>query len=177
MRASGESQSAWRLESTTQQQWCTGYEPGGCCCSHPSSARERLLSRRWLGTSCSPARRRFETASRQCAPQWRCRAHCPSPARTGRTVASALVPRRGERWDESMLFPSSQPPTPGPRRLSCDGCAQPKVERVDARPTSTQRQCRGEVTTSMDCVTLPARGGHGSTPNDKSRHSDLSACS
>ena len=23
----------------------------------------------------------------------------------------------------------------------------------------------------MDCVTLPARGGHGSTPNDKSRHS------
>ena len=73
MRASGES--GWRLESTTQQQWCTGYEPGGCCCSHPSSARERLLSRRWLGTSCSPARRRFETASRQCAPQWRCRAH------------------------------------------------------------------------------------------------------
>ena len=35
--------------------------------------------------------------------------------------------------------------------LSCDGCAQPKVERVDARPTSTQRQCRGEATTSMDC--------------------------
>ena len=33
----------------TQQQWCTGYEPGGCCCSHPSSARERLLSRRWFG--------------------------------------------------------------------------------------------------------------------------------
>ena len=31
---------AWRLVSTTQQQWCTGYEPGGCCCSHPSSARE-----------------------------------------------------------------------------------------------------------------------------------------
>ena len=40
---------AWRLASTTQQQWCTGYEPGGCCCSHPSSARERLLSRRWIG--------------------------------------------------------------------------------------------------------------------------------
>ena len=29
---------AWRLASTTQQQWCTGYEPRGCCCSHPSSA-------------------------------------------------------------------------------------------------------------------------------------------
>ena len=100
-RASGES--AWRLESTTQQQWCTGYEPGDCCCSHPSSARERLLSRRWLGTSCSPARRRFETASRQCAPQWRCRAHCPSPARTGRTVASALVPRRGTETNRSFF--------------------------------------------------------------------------
>ena len=60
MRASCES--VWRLESTTQQQWCTGYEPGGCCCSHPSSARERLLSRRWIGTSCSPARRRFDVA-------------------------------------------------------------------------------------------------------------------
>ena len=60
MRASCES--VWRLESTTQQQWCTGYEPGGCCCSHPSSARERLLSRRWFGTSCSPARRRFDFA-------------------------------------------------------------------------------------------------------------------
>ena len=30
--------------------------------------------------------------------------------------------------------------------LSCDGCAQPKVERVDARPTSTQRRCRAEET-------------------------------
>ena len=42
MRASGES--AWRLESTTQQQWCTGYEPGDCCCSHPSSASESACS-------------------------------------------------------------------------------------------------------------------------------------
>ena len=55
--------------------------------------------------------------------------------------------------------------------LSCDGCAQPKVGRVDARPISTQRRCRGEETTSMDCVTLPARGGHGSTPKGQTRHS------
>ena len=53
--------------------------------------------------------------------------------------------------------------------LSCDGCAQPKVERVDARPTSTQRQCRGEETTSMDCVT--DEGGHGSTPKGQTAHS------
>ena len=59
LRASSEL--AWRLASTAQQQWCTGYEPGGCCCSHPSSARERLLSRRWFGTNCSSARWRFET--------------------------------------------------------------------------------------------------------------------
>ena len=41
-----------------------------------------------------------------------------------------------------------------------------KVERVDARPTSTQRRCRGEVTTSMDFIALIARGGHPlTTPN------------
>ena len=55
--------------------------------------------------------------------------------------------------------------------LSCDRYAQPKVERVDTRPTSTQRWCRGEVTTSMDCVTLPDRGGHGSTPKGQTAHS------
>ena len=55
--------------------------------------------------------------------------------------------------------------------LSCDRYAQPKVERVDARPTSTQRQCRGEETTSMDCVTLPDEGGHGSTPKGQTAHS------
>lgn len=57
---------AWRLASTTQQQWCMGYEPGDCCCSHPASARERLLSRRWLCTNCSSARWRFETAIAAC---------------------------------------------------------------------------------------------------------------
>ena len=50
------SESEWRLASTMQQQWCTGYEPGDCCCSHPASARERLLSRRWFCTTCSSAR-------------------------------------------------------------------------------------------------------------------------
>ena len=29
-----------------QHRWCTGYKLGGCYCSHPSSARERLLYRR-----------------------------------------------------------------------------------------------------------------------------------
>ena len=93
LRASSEL--AWRLASTAQQQWCTGYEPGGCCCSHPSSARERLLSRRWLGTSCSPARRRFDVAFGAIPRQRRDRGIAGVSARSGRTVASALVPRRG----------------------------------------------------------------------------------
>ena len=94
LRASGAS--AWRLESTTQQQWCTGYEPGDCCCSRPASAKERLLSRRWFCTTCSSARSRFETAPEMCAAahdSWA--AHILSSARSGRTVASASVPRRG----------------------------------------------------------------------------------
>ena len=102
VRASCES--AWRLESTTQQQWCTGYEPGGCCCSHPSSARERLVSRRWTGTSCSPARRRSETALAAIPRQRRDRGIAGVYACSRRTVASASVPRRGtgkNRW----IFP------------------------------------------------------------------------
>ena len=43
--------------------------------------------------------------------------------------------------------------------LSCHGYAQPKVERVDARPTSTQRRCRGEETTSMDCGSRASQAG------------------
>ena len=40
---------------TTQQQWCTGYEPGGKAAVAPihHRARERLLPGRWFGTSCS----------------------------------------------------------------------------------------------------------------------------
>ena len=93
VRASCES--AWRLESTTQQQWCTatGYEPGGCCCSHAASARERLLSRRWIGTSCSPARRRFDLAYGAIPRQRQGRGIAGVSARSGWTVASALVPR------------------------------------------------------------------------------------
>ena len=93
LRASSEL--AWRLASTAQQQWCMSYEPGACCCSHPSSARERLLYRRWLGTSCSPARRRFETALAAIPRQRRDRGIAGVYACSGRTVASASVPRRG----------------------------------------------------------------------------------
>ena len=133
LRASSEL--AWRLASTAQQQWCTGYEPGGCCCSHPSSARERLLSRRWLGTSCSPARRRFETASRQCAPQWRCRAHCPSPARTGRTAASALGPRRGTGTNRSFF--------PVHSHLRLDPADRGSAEPSPAPPRAPHNRPRG----------------------------------
>ena len=101
LRASSES--AWRLESTTQQQWCTGYEPGDCCCSHPSSARERLLSRHWFCTSCSSARSRFETAVEMCAAHDSWAAHILSNARSGRTVASASVPRRGTGTNRSFF--------------------------------------------------------------------------
>jgi len=93
LRASCEPE--WRLASTTQQQWCMGYEPGACCCSHPSSARERRLSRRWFCTSCSSARSRFETAVEMCAAQESWAAHISSIARSGWTVASASVPNRG----------------------------------------------------------------------------------
>ena len=86
----------WRLESTMQQQqWCTGYEPGDCCYSHLASARERLLSRGWFCTTCSSARLQFETSLGVCA------AHSSWPPHTlfitcsGRTVASASVPRHG----------------------------------------------------------------------------------
>ena len=42
--------------------------------------------------------------------------------------------------------------------LSCNRWSQRRVERVDARPNSTQGQCREEVTTLMDYVTLPGQG-------------------
>ena len=104
LRASGES--AWRLESTTQQQWCTGYEPGDCCCSHPASAKERLLSRRWFCTTCSSARSRFETAPEMCAAHDSWAAHILSSARSGRTSDCRVgIGTETRNWDESILLP------------------------------------------------------------------------
>ena len=51
-----------------------------------ASARAKRLE---YDPSYSSARCRFETAPRQCAPQWRCGAHCPSAGRSGWTAASA----------------------------------------------------------------------------------------
>ena len=51
-----------------------------------ASARAKRLE---YDPSHSSARCRFETAPRQCAPQWRCGAHCPSAGRSGWTAASA----------------------------------------------------------------------------------------
>ena len=87
---------------------CTGYDLRAwrlqlLSCSHPSSARERLLSRRWFGTSCSLARRRSETALGAIRRQRRDRGIAGVPACSGRTVASASVPRRLSEKKRSLF--------------------------------------------------------------------------
>ena len=49
--------------------------------------------------------------------------------------------------------------------------ARTRADQLEVPPPNVQQRCRGEVTTSMDCVTLPARGGHGSTPKGQTAHS------
>ena len=65
--------------------WAVG-EPRAKGYHRRASARAKRLE---YDPSYSSARCRFETAPRQCAPQWRCGAHCPSAGRSGWTAASA----------------------------------------------------------------------------------------